>query len=125
MQAKVTLKEKEEYPNKAENSSEIETAISDDKNVAATYNFIVNIVASLNILLKDSFQVVIRNGIDLIINYINKFKNLLSIKISKNFSSTDVFFLTLKQRGFIAVIFMLYLNSICCFWIKRAAVLFF
>ena len=92
MQAKVTLKEKEEYPNKAENSSEIETAISDDKNVAATYNFIVNIVASLNILLKDSFQVVIRNGIDLIINYINKFKNLLSIKISKTFSSTDVFF---------------------------------
>ena len=53
--------------------------------IAKTFNkFFVNIVPSLKISPKENYETDVRNDDKPILNYINKFKNHLSIKIIKS-----------------------------------------
>ena len=66
-------------------SSEVEKVISEDMEIAETFNeFFVNIVPSLKISPKENYETDVRNDDEPILNYINKFKNHLSIKIIKS-----------------------------------------
>ena len=66
-------------------SSEVEKVISEDMEIAETFNkFFVNIVPSLKISPKENYETDVRNDDEPVLNYINKFKNHLSIKIIKS-----------------------------------------
>ena len=66
-------------------SSEIEKVILDDMEIAETFNeFFVNIVPSLKISPKENYKTDVGNDNETILNYINKFKNHLSIKTIKS-----------------------------------------
>ena len=63
-------------------SSEVEKVISEDKEIAETFNeFFVNIVPSLKISPKENYETDVRNDNVPILNYINKFKIHPSIKV--------------------------------------------
>ena len=66
-------------------SSEVEKVMSEDKEVAETFKeSFVNTVASLKISPKENYETDVRNDNKLILNYINKFKSHLIIKIIKS-----------------------------------------
>ena len=66
-------------------SSEIEKVISEDMEIAETFNkFFVNIVPSLKISPKENYETDVGNDNESILNYINKFKNHPSIKVIKS-----------------------------------------
>ena len=66
-------------------SSEVEKVISEDMDIAETFNeFFVNIVASLKILPKENYETDIKNDKNPTLNYISKFKNHPSIKVIKS-----------------------------------------
>ena len=66
-------------------SSEVEKVISEDKEIAETFNeFFVNIVPSLKISPKENYETDVGNDNEPILNYINKFKNHPSIKVIKS-----------------------------------------
>ena len=59
--------------------------ISRGMEIAETFNkFFVNIVPSLKISTKENYETDVRNDDEPVLNYINKFKNHLSIKIIKS-----------------------------------------
>ena len=59
--------------------------ISQGMEIAETFNkFFVNIVPGLKISPKENYKTDVRNDDEPILNYINKFKNDLSIKIIKS-----------------------------------------
>ena len=65
-------------------SSEVEKVISEDMEIAETFNeFFVNIVPSLKILPKENYEKDVGNDNEPILNCINKFKNHSSIKVIK------------------------------------------
>ena len=69
----------------AEISSEVEKVISEDMEIAKTFNeFSVNIVPSLKISPKENYETDVGNDNEPILNYINKFKNHPSIKVIKS-----------------------------------------
>ena len=66
-------------------SSEVDKVISEDMGIAETFNeFFVNIVPSLKLSPKENYETDIRNDIEPILNYINKFENHPSIKVIKS-----------------------------------------
>ena len=66
-------------------SSKVEKAISEDMEIAETFNeFFVNIVPSLKISPKENYETDVGNDNEPILNYINKFKNHPSIKVIKS-----------------------------------------
>ena len=66
-------------------SSEVEKVISEDMEIAETFNeFFVNIVPSLKISPKENYETDVGNDNEPILNYINKFKNHPSIKVIKS-----------------------------------------
>ena len=66
-------------------SSEVDKVISEDIGIAETFNeFFVNIVPGLKISPKENYETNVRNDIEPILNYINRFKNHLSIKVIKS-----------------------------------------
>ena len=66
-------------------SSEVEKVISEDMEIAETFNkFFVNIVSCLKISLKENYETDVGNDNQPILNYINKFKNHPSIKVIKS-----------------------------------------
>ena len=66
-------------------SSEVEKVISEDMEIAETFNkFFVNIVPSLKISQKENYETDVGNDNEPMLNYINKFKNHPSIKIIKS-----------------------------------------
>ena len=66
-------------------SSEVEKVISEDMEIAETFNkFFVNIVSCLKISLKENYETDVGNDNEPILNYINKFKNHPSIKVIKS-----------------------------------------
>ena len=70
---------------KRNNLSDPEKVISDDIEIAETFNeVVVNIVLSLRILLKENYETKVGNDNEPILNYINKFKNHPSIKVIKS-----------------------------------------
>ena len=85
LQTKILLVEKGNDLNDPEISSEVEKVISEDKEIAETFNeFFVNIVPSLKILPKENYETDVGNNNEPILNYINKFKNHPSIKVIKS-----------------------------------------
>ena len=57
-------------------SSEVEKVISDDREIAVTFNdFFVKVVPSLKMSPKENYDADVENDNELIINYISKFKN--------------------------------------------------
>ena len=68
-----------------ESSSEVEKVISEDMEIAETFNeFFVNIVPSLKISPKENYETDVGNDNEPILNYINKVKNHPSIKLIKS-----------------------------------------
>ena len=66
-------------------SSEVEKVISEDMEIAETFNeFFVNIVPSLKISPNENYDTDVGNDNEPILNYINKFKNHPSIKVIKS-----------------------------------------
>ena len=67
-------------------SLEVEKVLSDDREIAETFNDIfVNIVVPiLKISPKENYETDAGNDIEPILNYINKFKNHPSIKVIKS-----------------------------------------
>ena len=66
-------------------SSEVEKVISEDMEIDETFNeFFANIVPSLKISPKESYETDVGNDNEPILNYINKFKNHPSIKVIKS-----------------------------------------
>ena len=66
-------------------SSEVEKVISEDMEIAKTFNeFFVNIVPRLKISPKENYETDVGNDNEPILNYINKFKNHPSIKVIKS-----------------------------------------
>ena len=85
LQTKTLLVEKANDLNDPEISSEVEKVISDDTEIAETFNeFFVNIVPSLKISPKENYKTDVGNDNEQILNYINKFKNHPSIKVIKS-----------------------------------------
>ena len=71
-------------------SSEVDKVIPEDTEIAETFNeFLVNIVTSLKILLKENYETDVGNDDKPILNYINKFKNHSSIKAIKSRRKED------------------------------------
>ena len=69
---------------KRNNLSDPEKVISDDIEIAETFNeVVVYIVLSLRILLKENCETKVGNDNEPILNYINKFKNHPNIKVIK------------------------------------------
>ena len=69
---------------KRNNLSDPEKVISDDIEVAETFNeVVVNIVLSLKLLPKENYETEVGNDNEPILNYINKFKNHPNIKVIK------------------------------------------
>ena len=67
---------------KRNNLSDPEKVISDDIEIAETFNeVVVNIVLSLKLLPKENYETEVGNDNEPILNYINKFKNHQSYKI--------------------------------------------
>ena len=59
--------------------------ISDDMEIAKTFNeFFVNIVPSLKTIPKENYEADVGNDKEPVLNYINKFKNHPSIKVTKS-----------------------------------------
>ena len=82
LRTKILLVEKGNYLSDPEISSEVEKVISEDMEIAETFNeFFVNIVPSLKILAKENYETDVGNNNEPILNYINKFKNHPSIKV--------------------------------------------
>ena len=76
--------------NDPEISSEVEKVISEDMEIAETFNeFFVNIVPSLKISPKENYETDVGNDNEPILNYINKFKNHPSIKAIKSRKKED------------------------------------
>ena len=85
LQTKILLVEKGNDLSDPEISSEVEKVISEDKEIAETFNeFFVNIVPSLKISPKENYETDVGNDNEPILNYINKFKNHPSIKVIKS-----------------------------------------
>ena len=85
LQRKILLVEKGNDLSDPEISSEVEKVMSEDKEVAETFKeFFVNTVASLKISPKENYETDVRNDNKLILNYINKFKSHLIIKVIKS-----------------------------------------
>ena len=69
---------------KRNNLSDPEKVISDDIEIAQTFNeVVVNIVLSLKLLSKENYETEVGNDNETILNYINKFKNHPNIKVIK------------------------------------------
>ena len=69
---------------KSNNLSDPEKVISDDIEIAETFNeVVVNIVLSLKLLPKENYETEVGNDNEPILNYINKFKNHPNIKVIK------------------------------------------
>ena len=69
---------------KRNNLSDPEKVISDDIEIAETFNeVVVNIVLSLKLLPKENYETEVGNDNEPILNYINKFKNHPNIKVIK------------------------------------------
>ena len=84
LQQKILLVEKGNALSDFEISSEVEKVISDDREIAATFNnFFVKIVPSLKMSPKGNYDADVENDNELIINYISKVKNHTNIKIIK------------------------------------------
>ena len=63
-------------------SSEVDKVIPEDTEIAETFNeFLVNIVTSLKILLKENYETDVGNDDKPILNYINKFKIIRALKL--------------------------------------------
>ena len=63
-------------------SSEVDKVIPVDMEIAETFNeFLVNIVTSLKILLKENYETDVGNDDKPILNYINKFKIIRASKL--------------------------------------------
>ena len=63
-------------------SSEVDKVIPEDTEIAETFNeFLVNIVTSLKILLKENYETDVGNDDKPILNYINKFKIIQASKL--------------------------------------------
>ena len=63
-------------------SSEVDKVIPEDTEIAETFNeFLVNIVTSLKILLKENYETDVGNDDKPILNYINKFKIIRASKL--------------------------------------------
>ena len=59
--------------------------ISDDMEIVETFNeFLVTMVSSLKVSLKENYETDVENDNEPILNYINKFKNHPSIKVIKS-----------------------------------------
>ena len=85
LQTKILLVEKGNDLSDPEISSEVEKVISEDMEIAETFNeFFVNIVSSLKISPKENYETDVGNDNEPILNYINKFKNHPSIKVIKS-----------------------------------------
>ena len=85
LQTKILLVEKGNDLSDPEISSEVEKVISEDMEIAVTFNeFFVNIVPSLKISPKENYETDVGNDNESILNYINKFKNHPSIKVIKS-----------------------------------------
>ena len=85
LQTKILLVEKRNDLSDPEISSEVEKVISEDMEIAETFNeFFVNIVPSLKISQKENYETDVGNDNELILNYINKFENHPSIKLIKS-----------------------------------------
>ena len=85
LQTKILLLEKGNDLSDREISLEVDKVISEDIGIAETFNeFFVNIVPSLKISPKENYETDVRNDIEPTLNYINKFKNHLSIKVIKS-----------------------------------------
>ena len=70
---------------KRNNLSDPEKVISDDIEIAETFNeVVVNIVLSLKLLPKENYETEVGNDNEPILNYINKFKNHPNIKVIKS-----------------------------------------
>ena len=69
---------------KRNNLSDPKKVISDDIEIAETFNeVVVNIVLSLKLLPKENYETEVGNDNEPILNYINKFKNHPNIKVIK------------------------------------------
>ena len=69
---------------KRNNLNDPEKVISDDIEIAETFNeVVVNIVLSLKLLPKENYETEVGNDNEPILNYINKFKNHPNIKVIK------------------------------------------
>ena len=69
---------------KRNNLSDPEKVISDDIEIAETFNeVVVTIVLSLKLLPKENYETEVGNDNEPILNYINKFKNHPNIKVIK------------------------------------------
>ena len=85
LQTKITLVEKEDALSNPEISLKVEKVILDDKGIAETFHdFYVNIVPSLKVSSKENYEADVGNNNELILNYINKFKNHPTIKVIKS-----------------------------------------
>ena len=85
LQTNILLVEKGNDLSGPEISSEVEKVISEDMEIAETFNeFFVNIVPSLKISPKENYETDAGNDNEAILNYINKFKNHPSIKVIKS-----------------------------------------
>ena len=63
-------------------SSEVDKVIPEDTEIAETFNeFLVNIVTSLKIFLKENYETDVGNDGKPILNYINKFKIIRASKL--------------------------------------------
>ena len=63
-------------------SSEVDKVIPEDTEIAETFNeFLVNIVTSLKIFLKENYETDVGNDDKPILNYINKFKIIRASKL--------------------------------------------
>ena len=90
LQTKTLLVEKANDLNDPEISSEVEKVISEDMEIAETFNeFFVNIVPSLKISPKGNYETDVGNDNKPILNYINKFKNHPSIKVIKSWKKEE------------------------------------
>ena len=85
LQVKVLLVEKGNALSDTKISSEVKKMISDDREIAETFNkFFVNIVPSLKISTKENYETNVGNYKESVLNYINKFNNRPSIKVTKS-----------------------------------------
>ena len=85
LQVKVLLVEKRNALSDTKISSEVKKVISDDREIAETFNkFFVNIVPSLKISTKENYETNVGNYKESVLNYINKFNNRPSIKVTKS-----------------------------------------
>ena len=79
------LVEKGNDLNDPEITSEVQKVISEDMEIAETYDeFFLNIVPSLKILPKENYKTDVGNYSEPNLNYINKFKNHPSSKVIKS-----------------------------------------